>query len=107
MKVYLVEVVVDGILQPIAIKTNWELASYLVNGKNGRITEMIMDKEYFNGIQICFHWNFFEKNNRSGRMEQEKSKKLKDFTDSGVQWLLLAIGLCITGLVFMVMYILK
>lgn len=71
MKVYLVEVQIvgDGILEPIAIKTNWELAHYLVNGKNGRITEMTVDKEYPDGTQMCLHWNFYEKNNRSVRVD--------------------------------------
>lgn len=71
MTVYLVEVqkVEDGMLEPLAIKTNWELAHYLVNGKNGRITEMKIDKEYPDGLLWCLHWNYFEKNNESVRVE--------------------------------------
>ena len=71
MTVYLVEVqkVEDGMLEPLAIKTNWELAHYLVNGKNGRITEIEIDKEYLDGLQLCLHWNYFEKNDKSVRVD--------------------------------------
>lgn len=47
MKVYLVEVVINKKLHPIAIKTNWELAHNFLAGRAGLITEMITDKEYF------------------------------------------------------------
>lgn len=58
MKVYLVEKLIGNKMEPIAIKTNWELAWYLVNGNNvGIITEMEVDKEYLEGIGICQHWH--------------------------------------------------
>jgi len=60
MTVYLVEVEIAGLLQPIAIKTNWASAHYLVNGKNGYITEMIVGKEYPNGLQTCLYRNYRE-----------------------------------------------
>lgn len=65
MTVYLVEVEVDGTLQPIAIKTHWALAHHLVNGKTGRVTEMIVDREYPNGLQICLHWNYTKADNET------------------------------------------
>ena len=60
MKVYLVEKLIGKKMEPIAIKTNWELAWYFVNGKDdvGMITEMIVDEVYPTGIGVCRHWHF-------------------------------------------------
>lgn len=61
MKVYLVQVEIDesGRFEPIAIKTNFEVAMGLF-GKDdvALITEMELDEEYPEGIGICEHWHF-------------------------------------------------
>ena len=59
MKVYLVEKVIGKRLEPISIKTNFEIAFGLIeSGDVGLITEMETDKVYPEGLGICEHWHF-------------------------------------------------
>jgi len=60
MKVYLVEKAIGGKrLEPIAIKTNFEIAFGLIeSGDVGLITEMEIDEVYPEGLGACEHWHF-------------------------------------------------
>lgn len=59
MKVFLVEKVIGKKLEPIALKTNWTRAFYLIGRQDvGLITEMIIDEEYPEGIGECQHRHF-------------------------------------------------
>ena len=59
MKVYLVEKVIGKRLEPIAIKTNFEIAFGLITNVDvGLITEMEIDEVYPEGLGICEHWHF-------------------------------------------------
>lgn len=62
MTVYLVETGIDDYdLQPISVQTNWGKAHNLINGKNGRITEIVMDEVYEYGLPSQLrYWDYHE-----------------------------------------------
>lgn len=62
--VYLVEEVTPrgkNSLEPISIQTDLEKAKALLNGKEGIVTEIIVDEVYPDGIGVCDHWHIPEK----------------------------------------------
>lgn len=63
MKVFLVEVFLEGRLEPVAIKRNFEDALGIVNSfGRGSIVEMLVDAEYLEGVGVCDHWHIPEPN---------------------------------------------
>lgn len=61
MKVYLVEKVDGGHLEPLGVFKNKGDAIKTLGSLEGIVTEMELDKSYPNGIGVCKHWHLNDK----------------------------------------------